>query len=63
MKGLGNTGRSEYPFLQWFFALCTGRPRVENLGNVLGNRTQALRQHLKKQDHQTSSVSLGIGQR
>ena len=41
----------------------TGGPSVENLGNVLGNRTQAWSHHLKKINHQTSSVSLGTGQK
>ena len=36
---------------------------VENLGNVLGNRTQAWSRHLKKLNHQTSNVSLGTGHR
>ena len=45
-------------------SLCsTGGLSVENLGNVLGNRTQAWSRHLKKLNHQTSNVSLGTDQR
>ena len=41
----------------------TGGPCVENLGNVLENRTQAWSLHLKKVNHQTSSVVQGKGKR
>ena len=45
MEGLGNTGHSECPFLQWFCTLCNERP-----WNWLhGERTTKERQHTDKQ--------------